>query len=357
MKKILIPTILALLFILVINPLSAQDSKNPEPGTRNPEQNKYFRIAFYNVENLFDTIDDPATNDADYLPGSRIPWTTARYETKLNHIARVIGDLSKPQAVAVFGMAEVENRQVLEDLVKTPSILADRFQIIQHDSPDERGIDNAMLYDPSQFQPVTIRNIFVDLKVQPEDLTRDILYVKGISKKVKEDTLHIFVNHWPSRSEGQEASEPKRIRAAEVLKAVTDSIFAKNPQALIVIMGDLNDEPADKSVTEGLQALVPVEKPTGNKLYNLMEPLYKEGKGTLYYKDWDLFDQFIISGNFWNKSKGFTYSSTTGKIFSADYLLFTTKDGIARPDRTAGKDYYGGYSDHLPVYVDLLIRK
>jgi hypothetical protein len=357
MKNTLTSTLLTALFFLVLIQLSAQKTNVQEPRTKNQEPTNYFRIAFYNVENLFDTIDDPNTNDADFLPGSRIPWTTERYEVKLNHLAQVIAALSEQQPVAVFGMAEVENKAVLDDLVKSPALLPYRFQVIHHDSPDERGIDNAMLYDAAQFQPVSIRNIFVDLKIHPEDLTRDILYVKGISKKAKGDTLHIFVNHWPSRSEGQEVSEPKRIMAAEVLKGVTDSLLAKNPQALIVIMGDLNDEPADKSVVEGLKALSPAEKPDGNQLYNLMEPLYREGKGTLYYKDWDLFDQVIISGNFWNKSKGFTYSDTKGNIFSADYLLFTNKEGISRPNRTAAKDYYGGYSDHLPVYIDLLIQK
>jgi len=319
-----------------------------------PNEGKFFRIAFYNVENLYDTIDDPMTDDQDFLPGSRIPWTAERYETKLDHLAKVIADLSESQPVAVFGLCEIENRKVLDDLVSSPAILPFGYKIIHADSPDERGIDNAMLYDEGQFQPLAVQHVAVDL---PGDKTRNILYVKGISRKTKGDTLHLFVNHWPSRSEGQEVSEPKRIRAAEVLKSKVDSVFAGNQRALIVIMGDLNDEPADKSVGGVLQAIAPADKPAAGVLYNLMIPLHREGKGTLYYKDWDLFDQIIISGGFWLKQKGLRYSGSSGNIFSPDYLLFTNKEGLSRPNRTAAKDYYGGYSDHLPVYIDLLIKK
>jgi len=350
MKKPFNLTTLTIILAFAVQLASGQaDQKNPSGKT--------FRIAFYNVENLFDTIDDPEINDADFLPGARIPWTAERYEVKLSHLAEVIHALSEPQAMAVMGLCEVENKLVLEELVRSPQIIPYRYQVIHHDSPDERGIDNAMLYDAGQFQPLAIRNIPVILPGQPEDLTRDILYVKGLSRKVKSDTLHIFINHWPSRSEGKEISEPKRIRAAETLKTMTDSLFSRNPLALILIMGDFNDEPSDKSLTEGLMALPPSETPAGKELYNLMDPLYRQGKGTLYYKDWDLFDQIIISGSFWNKEKGVVYSGKEGNIFEADWLLFKTAEGISRPNRTAAKEYYGGYSDHLPVYIDLILMK
>jgi len=371
MKKNIISTLFLLFITLVTFHIQAQNTnekeprtknqepgtRNTEPGTRNPEHGTTFRIAFYNVENLFDTIDDPEIDDADFLPGARIPWTSERYEVKLDRLSQVLGDLSKPKPAALIGLCEVENKAVLNDLLKSPSIVTYQYRFVHRESPDERGIDNALVYDPFQFQPVFVRNIFVDLQADPEDLTRDILYVKGFCKRSKGDTLHVFVNHWPSRSEGQEASEPKRLRAAEVLKKVTDSIMAANPQEIIVIMGDLNDEPSNKSVAKVLKALPPAENPETNKLYNLMEPLYREGKGTLYYKNWDLFDQIIISGNAWNKKKGLAYSGKQGNIFSPEYLLFTNKEGVSRPNRTAAKDYYGGYSDHLPVFVDLIIRK
>ena len=350
MKKLLIPATLIIFFAFACKYAPGQSEKTNPAG-------KTFRVAFYNVENLMDTIDDPVKDDAEFLPNSRIAWTSDRYEVKLDHLAQVIHDLSVSQPVAILGLCEVENRHVVEDLVKSPELLPFRFQIIHHESPDERGIDNAMIYDPMQFQPLTINYLPVHFPFAPEDYTRDIIYVKGIRPKAKTDTVHVFVNHWPSRSEGQEISEPKRITAAGVLKSVTDSIFSLNPKALILVMGELNDEPSDKSLIEGLKALPPVEKPQGAGLYNLMYPLYKEGKGTLYYKDWDLFDQMIISGAFWYNDKGLHFTGNRGNIFSPQYLLFTNKEGLSRPNRTAAKEYYGGYSDHLPVYIDLIIRK
>lgn len=347
MKKRLNPTIFFTFLILTAQLASGQE----KPAGRT------FRIAFYNVENLFDTLDDPLTDDADFLPGSRIAWTSERYDVKLSHLADVIHALSQPQPVAIMGLCEVENKTVLEELVQSPEIIPYRYQVIHRDSPDERGIDNAMICDPEQFQPLYVRGIPVTFPFQPDDRSRDILYVKGLCKKMKNDTLHIFINHWPSRSDGKEISEPKRIRTAEILKAVTDSVFSRNPAALIVIIGDLNDEPADKSITEGLKALPPDENPASRELYNLMDPLYRQGKGTLYYKDWDLFDQVIISGSFWNKKKGIIFYGMEGDIFNPEWLIFKTDDGTLRPNRTSGKDYYGGYSDHLPVYADFILRK
>ena len=344
------PTIFTIILALIVQlSLGQTDQKGPAGKT--------FRIAFYNVENLFDTIDDPAVNDADFLPGARIPWTTERYEIKLSNMANVIQALSYPQTLAVMGLCEVENKMVLDELVRSPQLIPLRYQVIHSESPDERGIDNAMLYDAAQFRPLAVTSIPVTLNTAPEDRTRDILYVKGINPKVKNDTLHIFINHWPSRSEGKEISEPKRLSAAETLKARTDSLLNRNPAALIVIMGDFNDEPSDKSLTEGLKALPPSAVAVNKELYNMMYPLYQQGKGTLYYKDWDLFDQVIISGNFRNKQKGLLFTGTEGKIFDAEWLMFKNAEGIARPNRTAAKDYYGGYSDHLPVYLDLLIKK
>jgi len=352
MKTNLIIIILSLFAFHVFCQENQYKTRNSEPGTRNTQNQPAFRIAFYNVENLFDTIDDPKINDADFLPGARIPWTSDRYEVKLEHLSKVIKALSEPQPVSVMGLCEIENLAVLDELVSYPSLLPFQYQVIHRDSPDERGIDNALLYDGSRFEPIEVRFIPVILDQNQSDRTRDILYVKGINLNPKPDTLHIFVNHWPSRSGGQSESEPKRIIAAETVKKVTDSLFNINKNALIVIMGDLNDEPSDKSLS-ALGALQPVESPEMGKLYNLMYPLYKQGKGTLYYKDWDLFDQVIISGYFWNKQKGLTYSAMEGKIFDAEWLLFKSNDGTLRPNRTASKDYYGGYSDHLPVYIDL----
>jgi endonuclease/exonuclease/phosphatase family metal-dependent hydrolase len=352
MKKILNPTLFILLLVLCANLALSQVTTNQDPLTRNQ-----FRIAFYNVENLFDTIDDPNINDADFLPGARIPWTSERYEVKLSHIADVIKALSDPKPLAVMGLCEVENKVVIEDLLKSPVLLPFRYRVIHRESPDERGIDNAMIYDADQFTPVAVYSIPVRLDETNSDRTRDILYVKGVSPKAKTDTLHIFVNHWPSRSGGQEISEPKRIKAAETLLALTDSLFSRNPKSLIIAMGDFNDEPSNKSLSEILKVAPPTERPVQNGLYNLMYPLYKQGKGTLWYKDWDLFDQVIVSGYLMAKERGICFRGTEGNIFDADWLMYKSGDGASRPNRTAAKDYYGGYSDHLPVYIDLIIKK
>jgi hypothetical protein len=317
---------------------------------------KTLRIGFYNVENLFDTIDDPAINDASFLPDARIPWTTSRYAQKLDHLAEVIYSLSDGKPLAILGLCEVENAQVLNDLVRSPQILPYQYKIVHHEGPDERGIDNALLYDANQFEPLYSRGVPVILHSDNNDRTRDILYVKGLVRKSKKDTLHIFVNHWPSRYGGREASEPKRIRAAKALKEVTDSLLQLPHNPLVIAMGDFNDEPADISMVETLKALPPENNPQSNELYNLMYPPYEEGKGTLWYRDWDMFDMIILSGNFWTNKKGIQINMNEGNIFSEEWMMFTDSKGNSRPNRTASKSYYGGYSDHLPVYVDLIMQ-
>lgn len=315
-----------------------------------------YRIAFYNVENLFDTIDDPLKDDAEFLPTGRIAWTSERYQVKLDRLSQVIAALAEDKPAAVIGLCEVENHRVLEELVASPSIVKYNYQIIHRESSDERGIDNALLYDANQFQVIATRVIPVDL-VALGDKTRDILYVKGVVSKSRTDTLHIFVNHWPSRSEGKEISEPKRLVAARTLKNATDSLIRPGSSPKILIIGDFNDEPSDKSLAEGLQAGEPNGSQEAGKLYNLGYKPFKEGKGTLYYKDWDVFDQIIVNGELLNTQKGLYFPGREESIFAPDWLLFKSQDGNNRPNRTAAKEYYGGYSDHLPVYLDLILNR
>jgi len=325
-------------------------------GKEKRDKSQYLRVVFYNVENLFDTIDDPLINDADFLPDARIPWTGERYELKLDRISEVIEALGNKAPAGIVGLCEVENQKVLEDLVRSPRILRYQYRIIHYDSPDERGIDNALLYDPLQFQPVHHAVLPVIFPFDAEDKTRDILYIKGIHPKRKKDTLHLYVNHWPSRYGGMEASEPKRVRAAEALHRHVDSILAIRPESLLLIMGDFNDEPDNKSMLEVLQALPLEDDPANHKLYNLMFPAYKRGEGTIFWRDWDMFDQIILNGWFWNKKKGIVFKKEEGEIFSEEWLMFRSAEGILRPNRTLSREYYGGYSDHLPVYIDLMIK-
>ena len=309
------------------------------------------RIAFYNVENLFDTIDDPKKDDAEFLPGAKNSWNSRRYHLKLDRIGEALAGMEAGSYPAVIGLCEVENRLVTEQLAQHPRLKKAGYSVIHHESPDERGIDNAIMVDPRQFRIIDERAISIDLG-QFRDKTRDILYVRGVPAGARKDTLHLFVNHWPSRSEGKEKSEPKRILAAKTLKHAVDSILQLYPSAKIIIMGDFNDEPVDASITEILGAM-PVQaiKPSG--LYNLMMAAYQEGKGTLYWKDWDLFDQIIVSGQLLLGKKGAVITQRSGGIFDPDWLMFKTNDGEMRPNRTMGREYYGGYSDHFPVYIDL----
>jgi predicted extracellular nuclease len=316
-----------------------------------------FTVVFYNVENLFDYENDPGIDDESFLPDSRIPWTAERYGVKLDHLSKVLSSINPDQMPAVIGLCEVENRDVLKDLVNQPALKGGNYKIIHYDSPDERGIDNALLYNNKMFSVIDSRPIPVYLTKDPEDATRDILYVKGFIKNSSSDTLHIFVNHWPSRSEGKNESEPNRIDAALTLKTHVDSLFAQNKWANIIIMGDFNDEPYDTSVHDVLDAFNPTYNPkTEITLYNMMTYAYHQGLGTIYYKQWQVFDQIILSTNLIIKESGLTLTDFEGKIFSADWMLYEASDGTLRPNRTAAREYYGGYSDHLPVYVEFEIK-
>jgi endonuclease/exonuclease/phosphatase family metal-dependent hydrolase len=303
---------------------------------------------FYNVENLYDTLNDPKINDDEFTPSGKVPWTNERFETKIKHTGKVIADITSPAMPDLIGFAEIENKQVLEILVSSAELKKTKYGIVHFDSPDERGIDVALLYNPATFKVIASEPLHVTL---PEnDLTRDILYVKG--KLVSGEQLHVFINHWPSRREGSEISSSKRLAAAKVLRTKIDAIQKLEKSPNILILGDFNDEPSDKSITEGLKALSPDQAISNNNLYSLLYPQLTKGEGSLFYKDWDLFDQVIVSGNMLSRKKGFRTSVTKAGIFNAEYLLFKTKTGESRPNRTmSGDKYFGGYSDHLPVFV------
>ncbi len=312
-------------------------------------------FAFYNVENLFDTIDDPRINDNSYLPDSKIPWNTKRYNTKLNHLAEVMSNTDTTSGYPVlFGLCEIENIHVLKDLVNHPKLKNAEYQIVHHDSPDERGIDVALLYQEKYFTPVKYSFLTLHFPFSPDSKTRDILYTKGIL--AKKDTLHVFINHWTSRWGGREETDPKRKFTGEFLKSVTDSILRLNPAANILIAGDLNDNPTDPSVAEKLGALPVTTKIIRQELYNLSLAGYAKGDGTLYYKSWDMFDQIIVSGNLLFKNNIVHVSSPEQRIIKYDWMLYQPENGPARPNRTASGKYFGGYSDHLPVFIDLEVK-
>ena len=340
-----------LIHVLIVTLLTALFSNSCQKPTFAP-----FSFAFYNVENLFDTIDDPAINDSSFLPNSQVAWNSKRYNHKLENIALVISSIDSAHFPTVFGLCEVENQGVLQELLKNPMVVKSNYEILHQDSPDERGIDVALLYDPAKYKPISTKYLKLTFSDNPENKTRDILYSKGLV--LGKDTIHIFVNHWVSRWGGQEETEPYRLFTGTFLRNVVDSIFSLNPKANILIAGDLNDNPTDPSIAENLNTVLPEMPYSDNTLYNLSLKQYLDGNGTLYYKSWDMFDQVIVSGSLLTGSNNIRAISPDQKIFKKDWLLFKPQNGEVRPNRTAsGRNYYGGFSDHLPVFIELEVRK
>jgi predicted extracellular nuclease len=307
-------------------------------------------VAFYNVENLFDTTNDEGVRDGDFTPEGKIVWDSEKYNKKLKDLTRVITAIDSADLPLIIGLAEVENLGVLRDLTSKTRLNEGNYGIIHFDSPDERGIDVALLYRNQYFMPIHARPYPLIFPFDENDRTRDMLYVKGVV--AKKDTLHLLVNHWPSRSGGKEKSDPKRREAAISARQVVDSIFRFNPSANIIIMGDLNDNPTDDNVLNALNA----KRITGNienqEIYNLSIDKFEDGEGTLYWRSWDLFDQMIVSGNILKGNTFYQIETEGMQILKEDWMLYERKDGVKVPNRMAGRtQYYGGFSDHLPVYI------
>lgn len=305
---------------------------------------------FYNVENLFDTRNDSLTADDDFTPAGRMHWTNSRYFEKLNKISKVIIAAGGWQPPAVVGFCEIENRKVLNDLINSSALSKFPYQIVHGDSPDERGIDVALIYDSRYVRILSHRLIKVGHRALK---TRDILYAKALTDG---DTLHLFINHWPSRSGGQLESDPDRMFAAKVLRKAVDSVFVKNRSAKIIITGDFNDEPDDRSLKAGLKALPLNGINQKDALYNLTAEPKGAVKGTLKYQgDWNLFDQIIVSGGMLVDSKGLNTNKESYKIYHNSFMLETdySFSGV-KPFRTyLGFRYHGGFSDHLPVILEI----
>ncbi len=309
-------------------------------------------LAFYNVENLFDTINDPSIDDEEFLPGGKQTWDSKKYLHKIENMSNVLLSIDTLNPPALIGLAEVENREVLEELISLSKLKNYNYQIIHKNSPDRRGIDVAFLYRPEFFEPEHNEWFKITFPTDPEYTTRDILYSKG--KIFGNETIHVFVNHWTSRYGGAEATEPNRKFLGALLKAKSDSILSVDANARIIIMGDLNDNPTDASLTESLKALAVSENIESENLYNISLAKFKNGEGTLYYRSWDLFDQIIVSGSLLKDNATLKLQSKDIQIHKPEWVLFKDNNGIGRPNRTAsGNRYYGGYSDHLPVYIIL----
>ena len=305
-------------------------------------------VSFYNCENFFDTVRNPLKNDSEFTPTGKYKYNTKIYAQKLRNIATVIQSMEDDKNniyPAIIGLAEIENKTVLYDLVNQPEIIKFNYKYILYDGNDERGINVALIYNSTYFHILSSETIPVNITgFGGKENTRDILYVNGILKK---DTIHVFVNHWPSRTGGTETSELKRIKAAQTLKNKTDSIFKNNPNANIIVMGDFNDNPTDKSLNEILKA---GELKQVNQFYNPYLSLYKAGLGTEKYgQTWNLFDQILISGNL-TKNKLLRFENAI--IYKPDFLCVHRKENEGTPLRSfIGNHWLNGFSDHFPVVM------
>jgi endonuclease/exonuclease/phosphatase family metal-dependent hydrolase len=312
--------------------------------------NKLYTVAFYNLENLFDTVLDTDTLDTDFTPNGIRQWTPTRYKKKLKGLARTIKEIgldSSGRPPVLIGIAEVENGAVVRDLLETPPLKAYNYDYIHYESPDERGIDTALIYHRDYFR--TIDSKPIPLIVQngngDRDTTRDILYVEGV---LNGETVHIFVNHWPSRRTGDEETDYKRIEAARTIISCMEVIEESLPDPNYIVMGDFNDGPTATSI----QTLM-----GSDKLFNPIETLHSPTRGSATYRrSWNLFDQIMVSHNFLIYGKG-THSFAHADIFDVPFLVETKGRYKGNPYRTyVGGKYKGGYSDHFPVYIQLKLN-
>ncbi|MGC1515772.1 MAG: endonuclease/exonuclease/phosphatase family protein [Maribacter sp.] len=340
------------LYFLMTLPIGllAQDKKSYQVRT----------VAFYNLENLFDTKNDTTIYDDDRTPEGKDRWTEVRYLKKIADVSQVISEIGvplNPTAPDVVGVCEVENRAVLEDLIRHPNLAASNYGIVHFDSPDERGIDVALLYKKDAFIPVNFnshRLLLFDTEGY-RNYTRDQLIVEGLLDNEK---IYFIVNHWPSRSGGEARSRPYRLEAAKLNKRIIDSVRRLDPNAKLIGMGDFNDDPIDPSMKKILNLQGNPKQLDSLDLYGPMEKLFKKGKGTLAYRDtWNIFDQLYMTANVVRENKD-AYRYWKVGIFTPDYLMDPKGQYKGYPLRTyAGGSYVGGYSDHFPVYLYLVKKQ
>lgn len=320
-------------------------------------------VGFYNVENLYDTIDQPEVDDAEFLPESAKQWGSKRYWHKQEKMGGVIAGIGKdlhPQGLAVLGLAEVENRSVVEDLARTSALKDRNYRVVHVDGPDRRGVDCALMYNPSLFKELAHKSYRLRM-ADTTFRTRDQLLVSGL---LDGDTVHIIVAHWPSRRGGEKRSEPNRKAAAELGRHIIDSLLTRNANARIMYMGDLNDDPVNVSIVRYLRASGDKAKavidPADVSKATLFDPMttpYEKGIGTLAWRDsWNLFDQIIISPGLVS-GEGGRYKYYGVRIFNEPYLAQKEGAFAGYPSRTfVGDTYQDGYSDHYPVFL-VLVRE
>lgn len=340
--------------IALITALALGSCGSTKQVSNKGKQYNAYAVGFYNIENLFDCEDDPNnTGDNDFLPTGPYRWTQGQYEKKLDNIARVLSRLGKevtPYGAAFMGVAEVENRRVLEDLVLREEVKGMGLKVIHADGPDRRGIDVAALYNPNILTLEGFEYHTLEWDERPDFVTRDQLHVYG---KIAGERVHFIVAHWPSRYGGG-TSEPLRLAAAGLTKDIINDIYANEPNAKIIVMGDLNDDPTNKSVTEVLNAKSLRSEVGEQGLYNPSASLLAKGIGTLVYNDsWNFFDQMMVSKGL--LTEGSQLRLWKMEVFNQDFLV--TQEGKRKgyPHRTfENNSFVDGYSDHFPVVIYLL---
>lgn len=314
-------------------------------------------VGFYNLENLFDTINDPNINDEEFLPNGLNRWNTEKYLHKLANMSKVIAKIGtdiNPDGFALLGISEIENKAVVEDLISQPLLKDRHLGIVHRESPDRRGIDVGLLYNPKYFKVEDVKMYRLHVAGMPNFRTRDQMLVSGYLVGEK---IYVVVNHWPSRYGGEKRSRPLRNAAADLSRHIADSLLTLNPQAKIMIMGDLNDNPVNDSELKHMRAMGSVKKLKKGDFFNPMFKLYREGIGSTAWRDtWSLFDQIFVSPGLLGKANlnnGWKFY----KAFIFNKPFMQQKDGKYKgyPYRTfAGGTWQGGYSDHFPAYVILI---
>jgi predicted extracellular nuclease len=346
-----------------------------------PKKYSIHTVAFYNFENLFDTINDPETYDEEWTPKGLQRWTSEKYQKKLHNLSRVlaeIGSAENTDSPTFIGGCEIENRGVLEDLVKQPKLIDKNYGIIHFDSPDKRGIDVALLYQKTKFQPTSYSNIPLyiykdrgtkneiaattaeeksDDQIQMNTksyriYTRDQLVVTGF---LDGEEINLIVNHWPSRSGGQKKSSPFREAAGALNRKIIDSLQRINPNAKVIIMGDMNDGAYNKSIKVEIGAKAKKSEVQQLGIYNPFEEMAKNGMGTIAYRDaWDIFDQILVSETL-IKSDYSSFRYWKAGIYNKAFLIQTSGQYKGYPLRHSNAEV--GFSDHFPVYIYLIKEK
>ncbi len=336
-------------------------ASSPVAGTEPPVDRRQFvtvAVGFYNVENLFDTIRDYRINDVEFTPQGSNRWTSARYFEKLDNLAKVIDQLGKdmtPDGTAVLGLSEVENRRVLEDLASHPLIRQRNYQVVHYEGPDGRGVDVAFFYNPAYFRYISSKPYRTVVPGRPDFRTRDQLLLTG---ELLGERMHFIVAHWPSRVGGERRSRPLRVAAADIARAIIDSIQAAEPGAKVLFMGDLNDNPTDVSVRRHLRGRASRDGIGPDELFNPFEALFRRGIGSNAWRDtWSLFDQILLSPGLLDRDFS-TLAYYRAEVFNRPFLRQPSGRFQGYPFRSFGGGVYlGGYSDHFPTVVYLLREK